>query len=293
MFSQDKKLVLFFNGNRGIEVYKYLKQKKYKILYIIISYKFLQKEVITFLKKNKINYKIVHNLNDESLKFYYKEKPDLNIVCGFPLIFSEKLIKYPNYGSINLHAGALPMYRGGSPLNWQIINNEKYIRISCIKMSIKIDEGPILSKYRFKLKKNYDIRKVHKIVNASFPKITAKAIRLLVENNKSFKPQNKKFAKYYNQRNAEDGKINWKDMTNLQVFNLVRAITRPYPGAFTFDENKRKIIIFKVAVSKLTFDGAFPGEVISRRKQIYVKCKRGLIKIIESSKSMNNCQLLN
>ena len=62
----------------------------------------------------------------------------------FPYIFNKELLDTPKHGSINLHGGRLPKYRGGSPLNWQIINNEKYIGISIIQMDEGIDTGPIL-----------------------------------------------------------------------------------------------------------------------------------------------------
>ena len=57
--------------------------------------------------------------------FYNSKNTDLNIFCGFPYIIKNNNFDLTKYGSLNLHAGKLPNYRGGSPLNWQIINGEK------------------------------------------------------------------------------------------------------------------------------------------------------------------------
>ena len=81
---------------------------------------------------------------DKAPKYLVKYNLDLIIVAGFPYIFSLDLINVPNIACINLHAGRLPDYRGGSPLNWQIINDEKRIYVSIIKMDKGIDSGPVI-----------------------------------------------------------------------------------------------------------------------------------------------------
>ena len=55
---------------------------------------------------------------------------------------------------------------------------------------------------------------------------------------KSFKKINLKKSKYYPQRKQDDGKINWKKMSSKQVYNLIRACSKPYPGAFTYNSKK-------------------------------------------------------
>ena len=138
-------------------------------------------------------------------------KPDLFIVAGFPLIFPKVLLKATKFGAINLHSGPLPEYRGGSPLNWQIINNEKKIGITAIRMNHKIDQGDILIKKNFILRKNMYIKDVHKVANQYFIGMFPKVINDLI-NNKKLKKQNKKKSKYFSQRKPENGLINWKKM---------------------------------------------------------------------------------
>ena len=124
----SKKVVIFLNGIRGIEVVKYLKKKKYIIDLAVVE----KKEIIKILKNKFFIKKIYFSKNINTYyKFLQDFKNNIFISAGFSTIFSKNITKIPNY-FLNLHAGKLPKYRGGSPLNWQIINNEKYYGISII-----------------------------------------------------------------------------------------------------------------------------------------------------------------
>ena len=145
---KNPEIVLFFNGRRGIEIFKYLKKKKYLISQIYLSKKFLNKNIIDELKKNNIKYKIISSLN--KIKFN-KFSKSIGIVCGFPYIFKQKQIK-SFFKIINCHAGRLPNYRGGSPLSWQMINGEKFFGITVLYLTPQIDAGNILAEKKFNLK---------------------------------------------------------------------------------------------------------------------------------------------
>jgi methionyl-tRNA formyltransferase len=231
-----KKIAIFFNSVRGYKVYNKL-SKNYNIN-IFLSKKNLNLKILKSLKKKKANYKIIKNFEKKTQKLITKSNYDLFISAGFPLIFPKTLMNFPRYKTINLHAGKLPEYRGGSPLNWQIINEEKFIFINIIKMNEFLDEGDIYLTKFFSLKKNDTIKSVHKKVNNYFPIMTLNVINML---NKKIKPiqQIKKGVRYYKQRSDYDGLINWSKLDANQVYNFVRAITKPYPGAFYIKENKK------------------------------------------------------
>ena len=146
------KVNLFFNGQRGLNVYKFLKGKKdIKIQKIFLAKKFINKSIVSILKKKKIAFSLGSEKKVNSFLLKEKENTDLNIFCGFPYIIKNNYFNLAKLGSLNLHAGKLPQYRGGSPLNWQIINGEKKISISVIKMSKGIDTGDIVKETSFKL----------------------------------------------------------------------------------------------------------------------------------------------
>lgn len=266
------KISLFINGDRGYELTKFFKKKKIKIDKIFLSKKFLNKSIFKKIKKFNIPTLIIKNLKKTTIKNNLK-KIDLGIICGFPYIFPKDFLKLPKYGLINCHAGKLPKYRGGSPLNWQLINREKYIGLSVIKVSKGIDKGKIINEKKF-LNKNYDILKVHKIANSIFPNLVLKSIDNL-KKNKKLKSQNNKKAKYWKQRTEKDSLFIPKTTSVLKTLAMIRALKEPYPYPF-FIDNKRKIIVMKAKIFKKKIS---PGIVKYNKKSIILGCKDNSLKL--------------
>ena len=244
------KFTLFTNNSRGLSTYNYLKKRGININKIVISKKNLDKKIFNELKRRKLKVNIVKNLQEKNV-FEILKKTDLALVCGFPLIFRKKHLKFTKYGFLNQHAGTLPMYRGGSPLNWQIINGEKYFGISVIKINEKIDEGDIVVEKKFKLLKKYKIEHLQKIANKNFGKLTLRAISKLI-NNVKLKKQTKSNAKYFKQRNIKDSCFIPNKTSYKNLILLDRAVSKSYPRPY-FKIKSKKIIInnFKKITKKI------------------------------------------
>jgi len=271
-----KKIALFFNNNRGLEVFK--KIKKDNDVDIFLSKKNLNKSIVKKLRKSKISFQIIEKINNNVINLIKNKKYYLLISAGWPLIFNQKVLNASIKEPINLHAGRLPNYRGGSPINWQIINGEKYIVINVIKMTLKVDHGPIYTKKKIKILNSDDVLRVHNKVNSAFPKLVIEAIGKIQNNQKPIK-QSSKNAQTYKQRSDKDGLIEWKKMNSTQVYNFIRAITKPYPGAFYYDKNKI-IRIYKSKISNLKRK-CDPGTFFKIKGKTYVRCKKGFIQIIQ------------
>lgn len=272
------KITFFTNNLRGIYCLKYLKIKKIQIKNIIISKKNLNPKVIDFLNKNKIKFTTIKNLKSKKI-LQILNKTDLGLVCGFPHIFKEFQFNIPRYGLINLHAGKLPNYRGGSPLNWQIINDEKYFGISVIKIDKGIDTGDIIFEKKFKLLNKYKIEDLHRIANYFFPKLLYNSIFKLISG-KKLKKQNEKKAKYYKQRKPEDSLINPSDTSYKKLTLLLRAMSNSYPKPYILYGGK-KVFIKKIKISKLKLDFKNTNILISSNK-LFLKLKDKKIQIINS-----------
>ena len=270
-------ITLFTNNLRGISCLKYLKTKKVQIKNLIISKKNLNPKVINFLNKNKIKFITIKNLKSQKIPPIL-DKTDLGLVCGFPHIFKESQFNIPKYGLINLHAGKLPKYRGGSPLNWQIINNEKYFGISVIKINKGIDTGDIIFEKKFKLLSKYKIEDLHIIANNYFPKLLYNSIFKLISG-KKLKKQNEKKAKYFMQRRPEDSLI-YPSNTSFKKLNLLlRAMSSSYSNPY-FIYNNKKIIIKKIKISKLKLDFK-DKNILTNSNKIFLKLKDKNIQIID------------
>ena len=271
------KISLFFNAYRGLAVYHFLKKKKNINIYrIIIAKKFLDKKILNILKKEKVKFVYADKNKTHKILKQNKKKIDINVFCGFPYIIKKNYINFSKLGSLNLHAGKLPKYRGGSPLNWQIINGEKKIGLSVIKMKKGIDTGDIVEEKNFKLLKKDDIKSVHEKANNLFPVMAYKSI-IKLSKRARLKKQNNKKASYFKQRSFEDGVINWNKKNSLQIYNFVRALTFPYHCAYTFLE-KKIFYIKKCTEFKKKLNIKKTSHFLINGKFIFVKTKKNYIK---------------
>lgn len=285
IISMIDNIVLFLSGDRGINILNHLLQEGRNVTTVVvpeesvfwkISEKYSKQYLIRSTQINCNN--IVHLL--KSLN------PDVFIVAGFPTIFKQAILNIPKFGVLNLHGGPLPKYRGGSPLNWQIINGEKQIGISIIAMNEGIDTGDILAQDFFDLELTDDIHTVHQKANSRFIKLVSDTLVRLEHNQINRKKQNEDEAQYWIQRTEQDGMINWNEMTARQVINLIRALKTPYPSAFTY--NKQKIFLYDAALPSKIIKGK-PGKVVFLQNSgPYIICKDRAIFILSSSEKLKN-----
>jgi methionyl-tRNA formyltransferase len=272
-------VAIFTNNIRGYEISKYLLSKNFKIEIIVIAKKNLLKNTLKKILSLKKNYIITKNVNDKKIiKIIKERKIDIGIIAGFPYILKKETYDCPRYSTINLHAGPLPGYRGGSPLNWQIINGEKKIGISIIKVNEKIDEGKILAQKKFFLSKRQGINEAHTLAIKNFKKIILIAINNLIK--KKFIHNSKTIPKYWPQRNEEDSKVNWLNNTNVQIIDQIRASKHPYNAYFFIKKKKIKIISAKIYKS----NNQVPAGTIIKNKKIIIKCKKGFLEITKKNK---------
>ncbi len=268
-----KKIIIFTNNERSINIIKRLK-KKYKINLIVLSKKFLTKNLISKIKR--FNKKIIYF--EKSKKLFTKlakEKPDFILCCGFPKIIKKEIINIPKYCSINIHGGRVPHYLGGSPLNWQIINGESKIYISSIKMNEKIDGGPLILQKSFKINKNDNLDIVKLKANSLFPKLCIDSIDHIIKRKKliNFSTKQKKFWK---QRSKNDSRINISKSSKLYAHNIIRASSeKNYPAFIVL--KKKKIYLYRSRLLQKNFD--MNKEYKFKKNKLYLKFFDGILLI--------------
>tara|TARA_B100000963_G_C22607051_1_gene663060 strand:+ start:994 stop:1878 length:885 start_codon:yes stop_codon:yes gene_type:complete len=275
-------IVICSRGERGLSCIDYLIKKKFNLLLVAIQYNeinHLKLKKIRLCKTNNIQWIITKNINNQtSAKKIRNINPEFLILAGFNQILKNNLLKIPKI-TINLHAGKLPKYRGGSPLNWQIINNEKKIYLTILTANKGIDTGEIIYEENFALNKSMTILEVQKKVIEKFPKMLVKVLSSF----KFYFERRKKqaFSKsYFKQRKARDGEVNFS-MPALLIYNTVRSLTPPdYPGAF-IKKNNKKYIIYSSSLFKNKNNKKYPvGYILKKNKNgIYISTKKGIIVI--------------
>ncbi len=197
---------------------------------------------------------------------YVKLKPELNIMAYVTDILPESILNYPKFGTIQYHPSLLPKHRGGSAINWAIINGETKTGITIFWPDKGIDTGPIL------LQKEIEISPDDTVGSLYFNKLFPLGIEALVESGELIEkgiaprlPQDESQATYEGLCTEKDAVINWfKPAT--KVHNLIRG-TNPQPGAITYFQGKR----FKVFDSELLPGGEGSlGEIVSATEQGFV-----------------------
>ena len=99
-----------------------------------------------FCKKNKINFKNPINLNsDEEFKIFKELSPDIVVVVAYGQIIPKIFLNITKFGFINIHASLLPKWRGAAPIQRAIMNGDKKIGVSIMKIEEKLDSGPVLA----------------------------------------------------------------------------------------------------------------------------------------------------
>lgn len=285
-----KNCIVFAYHNIGIIGINSLIKNNFNIS-LVITYKKNLNENIWFksvsnycLKKN-VKFEYFENLGFKKIIEICKlKKPDFLFSFYFRNIFPKNLLIIPKVGSINLHGSFLPKYRGASPVNWQIINGEINGGVTLHFMNSYIDGGNIINQKKIVIsKKDTPVSLFKKIENKSRTLLNSE-LKLLKKNSIKHAPQNLKNSKIYKRRKPEDGRINWRKKIQ-DIYNLIRGVTDPYPGAFTY-YNKNKITIWSSEIQKsnLINKKSKIGTFYKDKKQIKVVVKDGILVIKKLSK---------
>jgi len=210
--------------------------------------------------------------NQESINFLKNLNPDLFVVIAYGQILSKKILEIPKIFSLNVHASVLPKYRGACPINWAIIQGEEDTGISIIKMTEKMDAGPIILQKKIKIRDDQISIELEKELSSISAELLIQVLDLIEKNNYKLIPQDESKVSFAPKLKKEDGRIDWQQPAK-KIYNLIRGL-QPWPGTFTFYKGKM-LKIYKASVSPSTnqFVNPSAGEIIEVSKRgIIVAC---------------------
>ncbi|MGF6208567.1 bifunctional UDP-4-amino-4-deoxy-L-arabinose formyltransferase/UDP-glucuronic acid oxidase ArnA [Pseudomonas frederiksbergensis] len=189
-----------------------------------------------------------------------KLKPDYIFSFYYRHLLSEELLATPCQGAFNLHGSLLPRYRGRAPANWVLVNGETETGVTLHRMVKRADAGAILSQQRVGIERSDTALTLHGKLREAASSLLRDTLPMLLQGKVSETPQDESNATVFGRRTPADGKLIWKKPAE-ELFNLVRAVTQPYPGAFC-DVGEHKLIVWGARVAKGN-EGLAPGRVIS------------------------------
>lgn len=167
--------------------------------------------------------------------------PDYIFVVGWPYLVRSPILALAP--CIGMHPTRLPYRRGGAPLNWAILDGEQESAVTLFQLTTGIDDGPILCQRTFRIDPQDYVSDALEKVYTLTEELVAEAVRALASGTATWTPQDHAKATYTRRRTPEDGKIDWRTSAS-RIRNLVRAVSRPFPGAFSHLEG-RKLVIWR------------------------------------------------
>ncbi|WLG42037.1 bifunctional UDP-4-amino-4-deoxy-L-arabinose formyltransferase/UDP-glucuronic acid oxidase ArnA [Pseudomonas rhodesiae] len=189
-----------------------------------------------------------------------KLKPDYLFSFYYRNLLSEALLGTASKGAFNLHGSLLPKYRGRAPANWVLVNGETETGVTLHRMVKRADAGAILAQQKVTIERSDTGLTLHAKLRDAATTLLRDALPQLAAGKLTETAQDDSQATYFGRRTAADGKLEWKKPAE-ELFNLVRAVTQPYPGAFCA-VGEHKLIVWQAEVVKGN-DGLAPGRVIS------------------------------
>ena len=181
----------------------------------------------------------------------------------------------------------LPKGRGRSPVNWSLIEGKTQFILHAFLMTPGIDDGDVITHEIFDINQWDTCQTIYYKISIIQKRILAEIIPKLVSNNFKHIPQTGE-PSYYEKRTPDDGLIDWSKSVH-EIYNFVRALTRPYPGAFTF-LNGQRLNIWKSQPfdSKIKYESK-NGQIVEKFStgDFVVNCKDGLLLITDYEGKVN------
>ena len=227
-----------------------------------------------FSKKNKLNCRSPLNLNtDKEYEIFKKLSSDIVIVVAYGQIIPKNFLKIPKFGFINIHASLLPNWRGAAPIQRSIMNMDKKIGISIMKIEEKLDSGPVLISKEFILEKNATYGEIEKKLSLEGSNLLIESLKIILNEDPKFIAQDHSKATYAKKIDKNETKINW----NLDAEKVIAHIhgLSPNPGAWFEHENER----FKVMRAKKSSSTGNPGSHLD--ENLTIACKSDSVQILE------------
>ncbi len=164
------------------------------------------------------------------------EDIDAFVIVAYGTIIPQEVLDIPKYGSINVHPSLLPKYRGPSPIQSAILNQDLETGISIMLIDSQMDHGPILNQLRVSLKGSEDAETLQTHVGELGAPLLVRTLKEYVAGNIEPKEQDHEAATYCKLLNKEDGNIDWTQSAEA-IDAQVRAY-RPWPGTYTILDGK-------------------------------------------------------
>ena len=156
-------------------------------------------------------------------------QPDLILSVYYRHMIGTRILDMARLGAFNMHGSLLPRYRGRAPINWAVLHGEPRIGMTLHRMVKAADAGGVVDQEGVDIDPRDTAEQAFRKVLPCARRVLDRQIDALLSGTARETPQDDAKATYFGGRTPEDGRIDWS-RTSVEIFNLIRAVTDPYPG---------------------------------------------------------------
>ena len=200
--------------------------------------------------------------NTEEYDYFKEIGADLVIVVAYGQIIPKEFLSLPKKGFINIHASILPNWRGAAPIQRSIMNLDEETGVSIMKLSEKLDTGPVCNTYKINLENNLNALEIGEKLSSLAADKILENIDDILDDKAKFVEQDHSKATYASKIQKSEGKIDWSEAAQ-KIIGKINGLY-PSPGAF-FEHNGERYKILKAEIGN---GFGNPGEVISNYLEI-------------------------
>jgi len=187
--------------------------------------------------------------------------PAALLVVAWSQLLRAELLSIPRHGSFGMHPTALPLGRGRAPIPWTLIKGLDRSGVTLFQLTLSPDAGPIVAQEQFDVDLHDDATTLYAKVRGLYVKVLLENVDAIVSGTAAERPQQGE-ATAWPRRDPEDGLIDWS-RPGRELYDWIRALTHPYPGAFTALPDGRRLVVWKADLVELAgASSAAPGTVL-------------------------------
>ena len=186
-------------------------------------------------------------LNDAQLRRVVELAPDYVFSFYFRRMLPASVLDAARIAALNMHGSLLPKYRGRAPVNWAVLHGERETGATLHLMQAKPDAGDIVAQQAVPILPDDTAREVFDKVTVAAEIALWQVLPRLLEGEVPRRPNRLEQGSYFGGRRPEDGRIDWTRPA-AQVYNLMRAVAPPYPGAF-FEAGGRRLLVARARIA--------------------------------------------
>ncbi len=285
------KIVFMGTPDFSIPTLKTLLNSNHKILYVYSQpakkanrgQKINSTPIELFSKENFLKIRTPESLDsEEEFNFLKDLNPDLVIVVAYGKIIPKRFLNIPKYGFLNVHASLLPKWRGAAPIQRSIMNLDTETGISIMKITEKLDAGPVILQEKIKINENIDTLTLSRVLSELGARAMLNSLDEIIDGKAKFIDQNHKQATYAKKILKSEAKIDWKKNAK-SILAKINGLN-PNPGAWFEYDNQR----FKVWKAKIINEKNKVGTIINNN--LTIACRDQSIQILQIQKEGKNRQ---